>query len=51
MEFVGGAVMAAGLARQEEIERLVDELFTYAHTDGTLGGMPPMFEVWGTKNA
>jgi len=49
MQYVGSAVLAAGLAGQKEIDDLVDELFTYARTGGTLGTMPPVVEAWAVN--
>jgi hypothetical protein len=51
MQYVGNAVVTAGLAGQNEVDDLVDELFTHARTEGTLGTMPPVIEAWAMNEA
>ncbi len=47
MENIAGSVVAGGLASHDETERLVEELYDYAHTSGTVGCFPRIVEVWG----
>jgi SAM-dependent methyltransferase len=49
MEAIGGAVIAAGLASRSEVERIVAELYKFARTPGTVGGLPRVVEAWGWK--
>jgi SAM-dependent methyltransferase len=49
MENVADAVIAAGLATPEEIRELVDELYRYARTDGTVSSLPRIVETWGRR--
>jgi len=49
MENIADAVLAEGLASKAEIDRLVAELYEYAHTAGTVGCMPRVVEVWGHR--
>ena len=47
MENIADAVIAEGLASRVEIDQIVDELYTYARTPGTVGCAPRIVEVWG----
>jgi ubiquinone/menaquinone biosynthesis C-methylase UbiE len=49
MENIADAVMAEGLASRVEIDQIVDELYTYARTPGTVGCMPRVVEAWGQR--
>lgn len=49
MENIADAVMAEGLASRAEIDQIVDELYTYARTAGTIGCMPRVVEAWGQR--
>lgn len=49
MEAIADAVLAEGLASQEEIEQVVAELYEFARTPGTVGCMPRVVEVWGRR--
>jgi hypothetical protein len=51
MENIAGSVIDGGLVSQAEAERLVAELYDYAHTSGTVGCFPRVVEVWGTAPA
>ncbi|HTZ58376.1 MAG TPA: class I SAM-dependent methyltransferase [Acidobacteriaceae bacterium] len=51
MENIGPAVIAAGLAPSHEIAELVNALYEYARTPGTVGCLPRVMEVWATKPA
>ena len=47
MENIADAVESEGLATREELERLTDELYKFAHTPGTIGCIPRVVEAWG----
>jgi len=49
MENIADAVIAEDLASRAEIDRIVDELYTYARTPGTIGCMPRVVESWGQR--
>ena len=49
MENIAGAVLAAGLATQMEIDELVTELYAYARSEGTVGCFPRIVEAWGRR--
>jgi ubiquinone/menaquinone biosynthesis C-methylase UbiE len=51
MENIADAVIAEDLASRTEIDRIVDELYTYARTPGTIGCMPRVVESWGQRPA
>ena len=48
IENIADAVMAEGLAARAEIDRIADELYTYARTPGTIGRMPRVVEAWAS---
>lgn len=48
MENIAEALVTQHLATQEEVDRLVDELYEYANTPGTLAGLPRIVQVSGT---
>ncbi len=50
MENIADAVLAEGLASRVEIDQLVAELYKFAHSPGTLGGMPRVVEAWGYQS-
>jgi SAM-dependent methyltransferase len=37
------------LATEEEVNRLVGDLYTFAAAEGTIGSVPRMFDVWGRR--
>jgi ubiquinone/menaquinone biosynthesis C-methylase UbiE len=49
MENIADAVIAEGLASRVEIDQIVDELYTYARTPGTIGCAPRIVEAWGQR--
>jgi SAM-dependent methyltransferase len=50
MENIAGAVVAEGLATQDEIDQIVAELYEYAGTFGTLSSAPRIVEAWGYQS-
>ena len=51
MENMAASLLADGLATKDEVESLTSELYSYAHTPGTIGTTPRIAEVWGVKSA
>jgi hypothetical protein len=51
LEAVGDAVLAAGLATAEELSRLLEELSSFARTEGTVLSIPRVVQVWGRRPA
>ena len=49
LEAIADAVLAAGLATDEELGELVDELYAFAEQDGTLMSIPRVVQAWGRK--
>ena len=49
MENIADAVIAEDLASRTEIDRVIDELYAYARTPGTIGCMPRVVESWGQR--
>ena len=49
MENIADNVVAAGLADRGETDRLVHELYDYAHAPHTICATPRIFEVWGRR--
>jgi ubiquinone/menaquinone biosynthesis C-methylase UbiE len=47
MQNIAPAVLRAGLADETEIGAIVQALYAYARTPGTIGCLPRVFEVWG----
>ena len=47
MENIADAVLEEQLASREEIDRLVDELYEYARSSGTIGCIPRVVQAWG----
>ncbi len=50
MEAIAGAVVAAGLASQQEVEQIIAEIYEFAATPGTVGCLPRVVEAWGWKD-
>jgi hypothetical protein len=48
MQNIAPAVLRAGIASEAEINAVVQELYDYAHTPGTIGCLARVFEVWAT---
>jgi ubiquinone/menaquinone biosynthesis C-methylase UbiE len=48
MENIAGNVVATGLASESEAKDVVDALYAFARTPGTISGVPRIFEVWAT---
>jgi len=49
MESIGEAVVAAGLASPQEVDRLVADLYAAARDDRVLLSMPRIVQTWGRK--
>jgi hypothetical protein len=49
MQFIGDAVVAERLASQEEVDRIVTELYAFADDTKTVLSAPRCVEVWGRK--
>ena len=49
LEAIADAVLAAGLATPAELDRTVDELYAFAHADGTLLSLPRIVQTWGRR--
>jgi hypothetical protein len=49
MENIAPAVLADGLAAQDEIDRVVEALYAFAADPSTLAGPPRVVQAWGTK--
>ena len=50
MENMAASLLADGLATKDEVESLTSELYSYAHTPGTIGTTPRIVEVCGVKS-
>jgi len=51
MQGIADAVVADDLASREEIDRLVEELFSFAADPRTLAGLPRVVQAWGRRPA
>jgi SAM-dependent methyltransferase len=49
MENIADAVIAEGFLSRAEADRIIDKLYTFARTDGTVGCMPRVVEAWGLR--
>lgn len=49
MENIADAVVAEGLASRAEVDRIIDELYEYARTPGTVGCVVRVIEAWGPR--
>lgn len=49
LEAIAEAVLAAGLATDEEFQRTVDDLYAFAQTDGTVMSIPRIVQAWGRR--
>ena len=47
LEAIADAVVGAGLATRVELEQLVDEMYVFAQTDGTVVSVPRIVQAWG----
>ena len=47
LEAIADAVVGAGLATHVELEQLVDEMYVFAQTDGTVASVPRIVQAWG----
>ena len=45
-EAIADAVVDARLAGRDEIAKVIDELWAYATTDGTLASIPRVVQAW-----
>jgi len=48
MQNIAPALLRAGLAPEEEIEALAQEMYVFARTPGTVAAMPRIVEVWAS---
>jgi len=48
MENISDAVIAQGLASPEEVQQIVQGLYDFARSPGTVCSIPRIFEAWGT---
>ena len=51
LEAISEAVLGSGIATVEEFEQTVDELYAFAHADGTLLSSPRIVQSWGRRAA
>ncbi|WP_084080262.1 class I SAM-dependent methyltransferase [Edaphobacter aggregans] len=51
MENIADAVIDEGLLSREEADSIIDQLYTFARTEGTVGCMPRVIEAWGMRAA
>jgi hypothetical protein len=51
MENIVESVLAAGLATKEELDALIDELYAFARTPGSLMSVPRVVQAWGYPKA
>jgi SAM-dependent methyltransferase len=51
MENIAEAVLEDGLATQEEVDRLVREMFAFAADPDTVAGVPRVVQAWGRRPA
>lgn len=51
MEAISGPVLEDGLATQEEIDALIQELYDFAANPRTVAGMPRVVQVWATRGS
>jgi SAM-dependent methyltransferase len=49
LEAIGDAVLEAGLASSDELNTAVDELYAFAHREGTLISGPRIVQCWGRR--
>ena len=49
LENIAPAVLAEGLASEEEIDQLVRELYEFAADESTLASVPRIFQTWGRR--
>jgi hypothetical protein len=50
LENIAGAVLADGLASQEEIDEVARELYEFAAAPDTLAGTPRIIQAWGRRH-
>lgn len=51
MEAISGPVLEDGLASQQEIDALIQELYDFAANPRTVAGMPRVVQVWATRGS
>jgi SAM-dependent methyltransferase len=49
MEMVADAMVAADVASSEEVDQTIDELYTFANTEGTVQSLPRIVQTWGRR--
>ena len=49
LEAIADAVLLAGLATPGDLSRTVDELYTFANTEGTFMSLPRIVQAWGYR--
>jgi hypothetical protein len=51
LEAIADAVVSAGLASREDLEHVVDDLWAFACTDGTLMSIPRIVQAWARTSS
>jgi len=49
LEAIADSVVDAGIATIDELNATVDELYEFAHTDGTVMSVPRIVQAWGRR--
>jgi SAM-dependent methyltransferase len=49
MEMVAESMVAADVASSEEVDQTIDELYTFANTEGTVQSLPRIVQTWGRR--
>jgi hypothetical protein len=49
MEMVADAMVAADVATSEDVDQTIDELYTFANTEGTVQSLPRIVQTWGRR--
>ena len=51
LEAVADAVLAGGFATHEELAQIVDDLYTFARSDGAVVSLPRIVQAWARRPA
>jgi hypothetical protein len=51
MEMVGDSMVAADVATSEEVDQILDDLYAFASTEGTVQSLPRIVQTWGRRVA